>query len=397
MLENLLPELERSIPATWSTTPDPPRILVADDQPHVLDALCLLIRQAGYQIKTVNSPEGVLEALRTQDFDVLLIDLNYARDTTSGKEGLDLLSRVRALNPNLPVVVMTGWASVDLAVEAMHRGVRDFVQKPWDNRQLLAILRSQVEQSRLVRRQQRLQLENEREFEAAREIQQRLLPTALTSVGGIEVSGSCQSAAAVGGDYFDILRLSDCQLALCIGDVAGKGMPATLLMANLQAAVKAFAAQSVSPQELCRKVNGVMSSNTATGKFISFFYGLVDTESRKVVYTNAGHNAPVLLRQDGTCLPLKEGGAVLGVFPEWEYQQGVMQLNSGDRLVLFTDGVTEATSAACEEFGEERLIAQALINRGLRAASLQKLLMQAVTEFSAHFQDDATLMVMAVE
>jgi sigma-B regulation protein RsbU (phosphoserine phosphatase) len=168
-------------------------------------------------------------------------------------------------------------------------------------------------------------------------------------------------------------------------------------MANLQAAVKAFAAQSVSPQELCRKVNGVMSSNTATGKFISFFYGLVDTESRKVVYTNAGHNAPVLLRQDGTCLPLKEGGAVLGVFPEWEYQQGVMQLNSGDRLVLFTDGVTEATSAACEEFGEERLIAQALINRGLRAASLQKLLMQAVTEFSAHFQDDATLMVMAVE
>ena len=138
----------------------PCRLLVADDQPDVLEALRLLLKGEGYQIDTAASPAGVVAALEDKEFDVVLMDLNYARDTTSGQEGLDLLHTVRTMDPTLPVVVMTAWGSVDVAVEAMRRGARDFVQKPWDNARLLAIVRTQVELSRALRRGQRLEAEN---------------------------------------------------------------------------------------------------------------------------------------------------------------------------------------------------------------------------------------------
>src|ERR1041384_3422991 len=137
-----------------------PRILIADDQADVLAALSLLLKGERFQIETAASPEGVLRALDTHEFDVVLIDLNYARDTTSGSEGLDLLTRIGAADPPLPLVVMPAWGSVDLAVEAMRRGARDFIQKPWDNARLLAVLRTQVELAEALRRGRRLEAEN---------------------------------------------------------------------------------------------------------------------------------------------------------------------------------------------------------------------------------------------
>ena len=137
-----------------------PRILIADDQPDVLAALRLLLKAEHYEIQTASSPKGVLNAVDSQELDVVLMDLNYARDTTSGSEGLDLLSRIHAVDPDLPVVVMTAWGSVDLAVEAMRRGARDFIQKPWDNARLLTVLRTQIELAQALRRGQRLEAEN---------------------------------------------------------------------------------------------------------------------------------------------------------------------------------------------------------------------------------------------
>jgi DNA-binding NtrC family response regulator len=137
-----------------------PRILIADDQTDVLVSLRLLLKSEGYRIETVSSPAGVLTALDADDFDVVLIDLNYARDTTSGQEGLDLLSRLGTLDSTLPVVVMTAWGSVELAVQAMRRGARDFVQKPWENDRLLAIVRTQVELGRALRKGRLLEAEN---------------------------------------------------------------------------------------------------------------------------------------------------------------------------------------------------------------------------------------------
>src|SRR5688500_1313232 len=137
-----------------------PRILIADDQADVLAALSLLLKGERFQIESASSAEGVLKTIDSQELDVVLIDLNYARDTTSGSEGLDLLSRIRAVDPTLPVVVMTAWGSVDLAVEAMRRGARDFIQKPWDNARLIAVLRTQVELAEALRRGRRLEAEN---------------------------------------------------------------------------------------------------------------------------------------------------------------------------------------------------------------------------------------------
>lgn len=138
-----------------------PRILVADDQADVREALYLLFKGEGFLTEVVNSPRQVLDALSQREFALLLMDLNYARDTTSGQEGLDLLSSIQAIDSTLPVVVMTAWGSVELAVEAMRRGARDFVQKPWDNARLLTIVRTQMELSQALRKGQRLEAENQ--------------------------------------------------------------------------------------------------------------------------------------------------------------------------------------------------------------------------------------------
>src|SRR5437762_5716412 len=138
----------------------PARLLIADDQPDILEALKLVLRGEGFEVETATSPRGVLSAVEARDFDALLVDMNYTRDTTSGAEGLDLLSRIQAIDGAPPVVVMTAWASVDGAVEAMRRGARDYVEKPWDNRRLLATMRTQVELGRALRKSQRLEIEN---------------------------------------------------------------------------------------------------------------------------------------------------------------------------------------------------------------------------------------------
>jgi DNA-binding NtrC family response regulator len=137
------------------------RVLVADDQPDVLEAIRLLLKGEGFEVQSATSPSAVISALEASDFDVVLIDLNYTRDTTSGREGIDLLARIRSIDETVPVVVMTAWGSIDLAVEAMRQGARDFVQKPWENARVLSIVRTQAELCRRRRHEQRLEAENQ--------------------------------------------------------------------------------------------------------------------------------------------------------------------------------------------------------------------------------------------
>jgi len=388
-METLVLEPEKS--RTSATA----RILIADDQPDVVEALRLLLKGEGYEAEGVSSPAAVLQAIASGDFDLLLLDLNYTRDTTSGVEGLDLLSRIKASGSILPVVVMTAWGSVELAVEAMHRGVGDFVLKPWNNRQLLEILRTQIEQGASRRRQ--LQ-DEERELEDVEAVQRGFLPKEIPQLAGYEISGAWLPARGVGGDYFDIHAFSETKLCISIADVSGKGMSAALLMSNLQAALKATASEQLPPEQLCGKVNRIICDNVSSDKFITAFYGLLDGSCNRLVFTNAGHNAPILARQDGSWLRLNEGGVPLGLFPDWNYERGEVQLAAGDRLVLFTDGVTEVSNVDGEEFGEERLVTVLLENRHLSAAELQEKILAEVAKFSGgRFEDDATLVVVAVD
>ncbi|MCM3869968.1 MAG: SpoIIE family protein phosphatase [Pyrinomonadaceae bacterium] len=380
------------------------RALIADDQPDIVTALRLLLRGAGYQTEGVNSPAAVLEAIKQRDFDLVLMDLNYARDTTSGQEGLELITHIRAFDSTLPVMVLTAWGSVELAVEAMHRGVRDFVLKPWDNSELLKSVRTQIELGRRRRQRRRMNAARQtinyrlqQELTESQEIQEALLPKDLPQIDGIEIAVSWQPARAVGGDYFDVLKFDDRHSAICIADAAGKGMPAALLMSNVQAVLKSFASAEAAPYELCGQVNRVMCQNMVPHRFISCFYGLLDTQTRKLSYANAGHCPPMLAR-GGTCLRLKEGGPVLGIFPDRHYLQGEIELSVGDTLVFFTDGVTEARDASGEEFGEERLQELLTLGGEFSARELRDLIMAAVGEFSdGPVQDDATLMVLKVD
>lgn len=388
-----------------------PRILIADDQQDILDALRLLLKGHGYTTHGVTSPADMLDALANREFDLLLMDLNYARDTTSGQEGLDLLARLGENESLPPVVVMTGWASVGLAVEAMQRGVADFVEKPWTNTRLLEILKKQIALGRERRESRRRAAEEgqarkemleqlrqrEQEIAEARAIQQGLLPKEIAQLPGYEIACAWQSALTVGGDYYDILSFGDERLGLCIADVAGKGLPAAFLMANLQAAVRGLASPALSPDALCARLNALLCRNTPEDRFITLFYAQLDGASRRLRYASAGHNPPFLLRRDASCERLSDGGGVLGIFPDQTYALGTVQLAPGDRVVLFTDGVTEANNPAGEEFGEERLLALLREHRTVCAEELQKTILAAADEFSGgHWQDDATLLVLAV-
>jgi sigma-B regulation protein RsbU (phosphoserine phosphatase) len=345
-------------------------------------------------MEAASSPEGVLAALRARPFDLLLMDLNYTGDTTSGKEGLDLLTRIQLLDSMLPVVVMTGWGSVEVAVAAMRHGVRDFVQKPWDNAALAARLRSEIEHGRERRRKAGLE---RRELDEARRIQRALLPEGPPAIEGFEMASSWRPASGVGGDCFDAIAFGSGRLALSIADVVGKGIPAALLMSNLQATCRAFATGAATPGDLCGQVNRILCGHIAEDRFISFFYCVADAATGSLTYANAGHYLPMLVRADGTLERLAAGGPVLGVFPDAGYDQGRCDFGTGDRLVLFTDGITEARRAEDdEEFGEDRLQELVVTHRHESATGLHARLSDAVAGFTGgEFQDDATLIVLA--
>jgi sigma-B regulation protein RsbU (phosphoserine phosphatase) len=388
------------------------RILIADDQKDVLDALQLLLKSHGYVLETVSNPADLLAAMAQRQFDLVLMDLNYARDTTSGREGLDVLSHLKAMDDAPPVVAMTGWATVGLAVAAMQHGVSDFVEKPWTNDRLLEILEKQIALGRERRESRRRASEEkqvgkeaihhleqqDREIAEAKAIQEKLLPQEIPQTPGFEITGSCQPAQAVGGDYFDVLPLGGDRMGLCIADVAGKGLPAALLMSNLQAAVRGLSSPSLSPELVCNRLNSLVWRNTHTDRFITFFYAHLDGPARRLSYVNAGHNQPFVVRADGSHERLREGGGVLGVFAEQSYALGTADLASGDLLALFTDGVTEACNLAGEEFGDMRLLSLLEKYRTLPAAAIQEKILAGISEFSGGQQnDDATVLLLKVD
>jgi len=392
--------------------PTQARIIIADDQPDVLEALRLLLKGHGYVTEAVTSPAGLLEALARSEFDLVLMDLNYARDTTSGREGLDILTQLKDSGDAPPIVVMTGWATVGLAVEAMQRGVGDFVEKPWVNTRLLEVLQKQIDIGRERRNARRSAIENNRsqneiasqlqrqgrEIEEARAIQLGFLPKEIPQIAGYEIAGAWQPARVVGGDYYDVLAFGEDTLGLCIADVAGKGMPAALLMSNLQAAVRGLASPTMSPEILCERLNTLIYRNIASDRFITFFYAQLDGASRQFRYSNAGHNAPIVAHRDGTHDRLDEGGSVLGIFQSQHFIAGTCTLQPGDRVLLFTDGVAEASLPEGEEFGDDRLIQLLRENCEASAEQLQKKILDTVGTFcGGNWHDDATLIAIAVQ
>ena len=237
----------------------------------------------------------------------------------------------------------------------------------------------------------------EDELVIAREIQKGLLPDILPPIPGIELAAANISSRQVGGDYYDVIPVDTSRSLIAIGDVSGKGTPAALLMANLQAAIRALVPLELSLGGLTGRVNDLMCRNTGGNKFVTFFWGIFDHRTLSLRYVNAGHNYPMLLRSDGTLDRLDRGGMILGVVPTTQpYEEALVQLVQGDILVLFTDGVSEAMDGHGEEYGEARLEA---VVRSANALSAQDILGAIHRGVVSHAggtpqSDDITLMVL---
>ncbi|HTS62217.1 MAG TPA: SpoIIE family protein phosphatase [Candidatus Acidoferrales bacterium] len=362
------------------------RILVCDDQADVLEALRLLLKGQGWQTVTADSPKALLDAARNQSFDLILTDLNYTRDTTSGKEGMDLLASLEHQGNTAPVIVMTAWGNVDLAVEAMRRGACDFVQKPWDNNRLLATIRKQAEPVR----------QRKSELEIAANVQQKLFPRKLHRLDSLDYAGHCVPAREVGGDYYDFLEIADRKIGFVLGDVSGKGVPAALLMANLQACFRSQQPASLeNPAQVLRAVNRHFFESTTADRYATLVFAAYDDATRKIRYVNCAHCPPLLLRATGELERLGSTATMLGAFARWDCVEAETTLGPGDTLLLYSDGVTEAGGDMGEDFGEDRLIHALRVNQRQPAQPLVEAIVHDVQEFSgAARSDDVTVVAL---
>lgn len=348
----------------------------------------LLLKGQGWQSVTVDAPGDLLRTAKTQAFDLILADLNYTRDTTSGQEGLDLLASLEAQGNNAPVIVMTAWGNVDLAVEAMRRGACDFIQKPWDNERVVASIRKQAESER----------RRKSELEIAANVQQKLFPRAARRLETLDYAAQCVPAREVGGDYFDFLEIAPGSMGFVLADVSGKGVPAALLMANLQASFR-----SQPPGELLRPaaalatVNRLFFESTSAERFATLFFAVYNDRSRKLRYVNCGHNPPLLLRasdDNGTDVErLPATAMMLGAFANWTCAEAEIELRPGDSLAIYSDGVIEAGLGGGEEFGEQRLIDTMRAARSKPAEELVRTVLDAVSAFSHGAREDDVTVV----
>jgi phosphoserine phosphatase RsbU/P len=239
----------------------------------------------------------------------------------------------------------------------------------------------------------------EKELAIAREIQASFLPEAAPNLEGFDIAGTTIPHVEVGGDYYDFIQVSDTRLGIAIADVSGKGIPAALLMAGFRMSLLAEIRNEFTIRAVMRKVNGLLHESTDSGKFVTAFYGVLDCRNRVLIFSNAGHNPPVLMRQDGRIEYLEEGGVALGVLPDASFEDRPVALRPGDVVVFYTDGVSEAPSPSSEQYGPERIerLVAGMVERS--AAEIMAALIASVQEWTGagRQEDDLTLVVLKVK
>jgi len=267
-----------------------------------------------------------------------------------------------------------------------------------DDQRLLTIIASQsaqvLENARLYEGE-RLLLRMNEELRLAAEIQRNLLPSEPPSVDGYSISGISAPAQVVGGDYFDFFPLGAGQVGLCLGDVSGKGLPASLLMASVQATLRGQALFDAAPGRCLQRSNHLLHRSTASDKFVTLFFAVLDFHEHHLSFSNAGHERPFLISSGGTIRRLGTGGVVLSILEEYAYEDERVMLSAGDTLVVYSDGITEASNSRGEMFGEERLGELLIRNHALSAPDLQKSILEEVHAYSeTELQgDDRTLLI----
>jgi sigma-B regulation protein RsbU (phosphoserine phosphatase) len=336
-----------------------PKILVVDDEPDlehlVRQRMRREIRSGQYSFMFAQNGVEALEVLsEEQDIDMVLTDINMPR-----MDGLTLLEQIPKVDPNIRSVIVSAYGDMKNIRTAMNRGAFDFITKPVDFDDLnLTIERTlqHLEEWReaVAARDKLVALQNE--LQVARSTQQSILPKTFPRSSYYQVFGHMEPARNVGGDFYDVIRLKDRHVGLAIADVSDKGIPAALFMMSSRTLLKGAAISSSDPGQALREVNDLLYEENETMMFVTVLYSIYDPATGKLTYSNGGHDPPLLVRPDGTSelLPLTHGIA-LGVTPDVEFSNHIVQLNPGDSVVLYTDGVTEAMNANGEQFGVERI------------------------------------------
>jgi len=367
-------------------------ILIAEDQEYVREALAMLLRGQGYSVSLCASPHEALIAAQQRTPDVALLDMNYQRDSTSGIEGLHLIQRLRQVDPTVPIIALTAWGNVDLAVSAMKNGASDFIEKPWRNDALLEKVQSLTQRAQQVRSSQRI---SEFERHDAHELQTRIVPQRHLIAEGVEIFGDSIPADVVGGDYFGVWQPAAGALHFCVADVSGKGTPGALIAAMLYASVSTLSSSSNSPEVILSQMETVLRNQLGEGHYVTIFYGVLDLPTHILHFVNAGHCPPILRRADGSVESLPSTRPVLGLRLDAMFRSERLTLLAGDRLLLYTDGVTEAENDSGEEFGAERLAS--VFDGGPPLPEQWRTIMDHVHKHAnGNFADDATLLLLSV-
>jgi len=364
-----------------------------------------------------------LSGEKFEDFSLLLLTegsvASLFRDMFSGKNPLSLVVMVGLIVMAFLLLTLEAFAlyfgmritgGITSAVKILHRGTRRIAQGNLEERILIPnedelgdLATSFNEMMAAIKRGQKEALAREhleRELKTAREIQERLLPHKMPQIPGFEISGVNLPSLQVGGDYFDFLELEAGYLGIAIADVCGKGIPAALLMANLQASLHGQAVEHGEVASVITRMNDLLVRSTDPHMFATFFYGVLDRNRSTFTSTNAGHNPPLLFRFDGEHEKLGANGMIIGFLPQQKYTQQTTTIEQGDVLVLYTDGITEAvrdTKDRSEDkrFGEERLIKVVKKNQEKSARDIQSEILKVISDFSAGApqNDDITLVV----
>ena len=378
-------------------------LLVVDDNEINRDVLSRRLERQGHRVAVAENGVQALRMMEAQRFDLVLLDILMPE-----MNGYQVLEQLKAHDRwhEVPVIMISALDELESVVRCIELGAEDYLPKPFNPVLLRARIGACLEKKRLREAQASQQRAEEerlkRELEMAAIVQRRLLPERPPEIAGLELAGACFSVREVGGDYYDFLELDDCHLGLVVADVAGKGMPAALVASTVQASLRSQACQNLGHlPELIASLNDALHSWTESNKFVTLFYAQFDVEQRRLSYVNAGHNPPLLLRSGAAAEVMNRldtGGLPLGIFQEVTYTEQTLQMQSGDVLVAYTDGVIEALNPENEEFDEARL--QAVIKAGthLSANELMEKIVASVREWCRGVPqtDDLTILVMKV-
>ncbi|MCY3877731.1 MAG: fused response regulator/phosphatase [Rhodobacteraceae bacterium] len=374
----------------------PYRILVVDDEvdvePLVLQRMRREVRNGIYEFLFAHNGVEALEILNAdENIDMVLSDINMPE-----MDGLTLLQQIPSVNPNIRSVIVSAYGDMKNIRVAMNRGAFDFITKPIDFEDLKITIGRTVQHLKMWRealqaRDRLISLQNE--LGIAKEMQQSILPSGFPSDRRYEVFGAMEPARDVGGDFFDIMRLTDSLTGIAIADVSDKGVPAALFMMSSRTLLKGAATGGLRPSEALQEINMMLSDDNDAGMFVTVCYAIYDLETGMLSYSNGGHNAPMLVRADGGAELIEmPPGIALGVWLEADFGDRALQLNPGDLVFFYTDGVTEAMNEADEEFGEARLLELGAAAAGMDPQQICQTVIDAVREFAgdAPQSDDIT-------